>query len=623
MKSALCDWLLGCALAAHAPVSAPDLNYGAVLFAYENGDHAQALVEALIGQAQPELSHDDRARFALAAEIIALEDDVPLARLIPKPDLDALTSEQHVRRAVARARACYRHQHWQALGEAIDEFDHSVTGLAAENPHRSEYVVEMAHLRAEWTTANGRFDVAETLIAQLPVKDSRRAYALFNLGVAMYAAGAARQAQSVLTNLAGLDVYTADALDLKQRAQLALALISVQQTKSASAEALLSDIPAHSRYNAGALATYGGLAMDDGDYALAARVWTTLEQRELWSPAGVTARLALPLSLEHIAAPESALAQFRVAESAYLARLNDLGRLTRQLDDAEWVATLLRSMARAFLGGAPNRTLREFQDALGHQEWTQWFAAQDVQARLAQLPALDRMIAWLVMAEHQLPALAAVVQADGERVAAVRAGLGAVNLDARRARMRDGLDQLVRRLDALQRAEPVPTADWMLPMADARQADFMTQTASLRRRIEQLGSESERRELCSQLERIEGVLFWQIADEGGARLSATAERAADLAAQLGTLDTSRRGLEHQMLGFDTAAGTDVAGIAPRISTLRDKLAHFATRNEEALAALIRKQIELETVQVDRQLALTRVAIVRAMDSVVNRENSKQ
>ncbi len=614
MKHIVCDWLLGCAFAARSVAGVPDLEYAAVLFDQFQSDSLAALTHAQVMTNTSDLSAEDRLRFAVAAQIIALESDVAMA---PLSD-DELSIEQRLRLAMAQALASHRNQRWTALDHALTEFE-----LLMPSVPDAAYAMQMEarFLRAEWAAAVGRFDLAQTMIDTLDAKDSRRAYALFNLGVSMNAAGASKRAVDVLAKLADMDVYSPEAMDLKQRGRLALALINLQQTKSASAERLLGEIPARSRYSAPALATYGSLAMKDGEHELAARVWTTLGQTQGWSSAGVTAQLALPLSLVPIATPAVALAQFRRAEAELIEHQNALRQLAAQSQDHLHMASLLRAMAHAFNGGADGLkpVLEDFQRALGHHEWTQWFADASAQRRLGDLLTADRMIDSLSQSQAELPALGFVAEERKRRTALLRKDIARTDLHDRTARLRDRLESQLIRLAEFQTKEPVAETAWMLEVADVPQALRVSELAALRMRADRLPDTNAKVATHARIDRLQAVLFFELAGDARDRLQA-AQRAADrLGERIAALDVRTNRLIEQTDIAATSSSLDFDAADRRIDALLDRLVRSRQENEMKLVDVLRRRIDRQGDRIDRQIELTRIAIARAMDSAAGGE----
>ncbi len=392
-----CDWLFGCPIAAATAIAA-DLQYRSVLYPTYQDQHEQALVEsmsllALAGEEPTARMHLQLAQLN-AATALGMHDIVD--DIATTLDTGQTDPRVRIRLGFLHARDCHERQEWPCLKRSLQQFDQARRELHDAAPVPASIDAEISFMRAELATADGDFDRAQYIIStELSPKESFRAYALFNLGVRLHTAGVPNRAERVFTYLASMPVYTDDALDLKTRARIALSAINLQRTQSASAEATLRDAPAKGRYHEQFMASYGTRAMEHGDYELAARIWLTLANETPWSSAGKTAQVAYPMCLEHIAAPNIALTQYRDAEAKFGQRLVDLDVLTSRTQDLAWDTRLLDALARPDVASTSDPTLSEWRARIGHDDWLYWFNADSTQVQLQQLRDLERISASL------------------------------------------------------------------------------------------------------------------------------------------------------------------------------------------------------------------------------------
>ena len=395
-RTAPCDWMLGCAVATNATARA-DLQYRSILYDLYRDRAYDALVHAA---ALSTLARDPstRAQVALAelAAAVTVGAQAIADAIVASDDVASFEPQLRLREALLAARDYRARRAWPPLHAALARFDaaqHTLGAQALPAPVAAEF----GFLRTEDAIANGDFDRAQAVIAaQLSPRDPERLYALFNLGVALRGAGIPNRAERVFEQVAAMPVYTDDTLDVRARARVALAALELQRTQSASAEAALRDAPAHGRYREQFFAAYGARAMQHGDYQLAARIWLTLAREAPWSAAGKTALVAYPMCLEHIAAPDVALAQYRDAEARFEQRLVDLEVLSSRTRDGTWDRGLVDAFTRA-----PDAALRddpalvEWRERIGNDDWLMWLNADSTRAQLEDLAELQRISAWL------------------------------------------------------------------------------------------------------------------------------------------------------------------------------------------------------------------------------------
>src|SRR6185295_16694760 len=111
-----------------------------------------------------------------------------------------LTPLDKMRLSFHLAREDLRRQDWDGVERNIANIDLGKTWLGHERIHP-----EVEFMRAELATARGNFAAARAAIDRIEPKAPMRAYALFNLGVAMRAAGALDEAAAVFTALGTSD----------------------------------------------------------------------------------------------------------------------------------------------------------------------------------------------------------------------------------------------------------------------------------------------------------------------------------------------------------------------------------------------------------------------------------
>ena len=346
MKQFLCELLFTCAMLGPGAQPVDELTYGTVLYEYFQEDHQSALLAALVAKEQGRRG-ESITRFDLATGSFAFADGMYdyASETFAGIDQAEIEKIDQMRLSFHLAREFHRRQAWAPLGEQLEniELGKSWFGRAKIHP-------EVEFMRAELAMQQGDFGVAQQHLGVMEETNSLRAYGLFNLGVAYREAGELEQAKQAFSTLAGLPAYDDEAFDLSQRAKLALALIARQQQDMQSAELVLSALPGEGRYQEVAMAAFGGLAMDNEDYELAARIWLTLQKQDYWTPSTATARLGFPLSLERMAGEghattQMALMQFQQAEHSFMSRLDSLTQLSEAAQDPQWVQSLLTVFA--------------------------------------------------------------------------------------------------------------------------------------------------------------------------------------------------------------------------------------------------------------------------------------
>lgn len=612
MKSFLCDWILSCVLASAPVTTLPDLYYGTLLYDYYQEDYQQALLDSLIIEERNAIG-PDTVRFELAKGSFAFGDGMyAMAETTFAGVADGeLTPLDQMRLSFHLAREDLRRQDWEGVQRNIAKIDLGKNWLGHERIHP-----EVEFMRAELATQRGDFAAAASAINRIDAKKPMRAYALFNLGVAQRTAGNLDDAAAVFAALGESDAYTPDALDVQQRALVALSLINRQRTQSASATSILGAMPAAGRYRDLALTSYGGLAMDNGDYELAARIWLTLKTEGYWTESSATARLAFPMSLEHMASRELALTNYYAAQDSFEARLASLKTISTRAADPVWVGGLLKVFARPDSDdAAAGAVLDEWRRTLGHTDWLEWLAAEDVHELLLQWRDLHDMAQWLEALPEELATFDALGIEQRRRAARARQMIDSRDLRGRRDAGAQQLDALRVRIAYLKTNAPTRDAQWMAALADPSQAKLLANLAAKRALLMRTPDDAARQRLLDRIDNLEGLVYWNLVDERPNRIRAAEKEALEMDVALAGVDAKLARIAQAETVIAEGVATNFLAFQTRADAITQEVAVAIADRQTRLADQIRTGIRGEMAQVERQLLITRIAIARATDQL--------
>lgn len=617
MKALFCDWLLSCMVAATPVTPLPDLYYGTVLYAYYQEDTSQALLETLIAQERGQVGEDPvryelaKGSFAFAEGMYAMAEEtfasVADGELTP---LDRMRLSFHL------AREHFRRENWDRVAELISDVDLGKSWLG-----RGRYHPEVEFMRAELATRNGQWSEARSAIEHIDAKTPFHAYSLFNLGVAQRAAGDLPGAAQTFQDIAELDAYSEEALDLKQRALLALAFVRRAQSETASAETILGALPSQTRYRDLAMSSYGGLAMDTGDYALAARVWMTLSEGDYWTQSSAAARLALPMSLEQMASRELALTQYRAAEVRYEERVGQLKSMVAKVDDPQWMGGLLEVFAAPPAAADEDEAARrqalmdQWRDTFGHTDWLEWLAGEDVHELLLQWRELKDINTWLLALPEELATFDGLAREQRRRTATARDLISTQGLVDRRVALDADIAALTARIDHLRMATPTRDLDWMLPLADEDQAARLVDLAAKRALAVGHMKASEQQRFLDRIDRIEGLYFWDLIESRQERIRELDKALRDARAAATEVDGSLARIARAESEFSAGVETNFLAFQSRADDITRQVAVALNDRQQRLADQVRGGIRREVAQLERHLLITRMAIARATDQL--------
>jgi hypothetical protein len=367
--------------------------------------------------------------------------------------------------------------------------------------------------------------------------------------------------------------------------------------------------------------------MASGDYELAARVWQSLKDQGYWTPSTAAARLAFPLSLEHVASGQAALAQFRIAEQSFEARLASLDTLSASADDTAWVTGMLR----VFTSEHPEREeasakFDEWRAKLGHTDWLEWLATEDVHELMLEWRELDETAKWLDRMPDELAILDELSQEQRRRAAEARELITSRGLLERREALATTIEAMDERIADVSRAKPTPSAEWFAPLAQPDEAKLLAKIARMRAVLERAsaaGKGDRAKGIAERLARIEGLVFWQIADDEPARLRKLVKANRANRALLADIDSRIARVQSAEHGLATGVQTDFLAFQTRADAIAEAVHKARDLRQGMLAAQLREGIRRERGQVEKYLLLTRIAIARAMDQIAMKSDGDE
>ena len=616
MRQFLCELLFSCSLLGAGAPPIDELTYGTVLYEYFQEDHQAALLNALVARKQGRRG-ENVTRFDLATGSFAFADGMygyaqETFAAIPEGEIERI---DQLRLAFHLAREYHRRQAWQPLSEQLEKIELGETWFGKRRLHP-----EVEYMRAELAIQRGQFEAAEQHFGAMQDINPLRAYGLFNLGVAYRQSGQLPAAKKTFKQLAQLPAYSDEAFDLSQRAKLALAFIARQTQDTQSAEQVLSALPSGGRYQEVAMAAFGGLAMDNADYELAARIWMTLQQQDYWTPSTATARLGFPLSLERMAGDGRtttgmALVQFQQAERSFVSRLDNLTRLSMDAQDPQWVQGLLKVFAKDEKDPQQMRVLMgKWEEQLGHTDWLEWLATDKVNQALTQWRELNGMESYLGKLPRKLDALEAVAVEQSHRNEQAQNLLHGDGLLARREQLQQQLSRSAENLADLVTARPERDHSWMFALATPQQRVLLSDLEQMRSHLKYM-VERDHQRWRARIDRLQGVIFYQLVDASAARIQALNKEHKALQVLLRDVDVRVVRVQGAQDNFVAGVGTDFAVFVDRAEEIAARVSTARIGREVLLANEIRGRMQREMRQVEQYLLVTRIAIARATDQL--------
>ena len=590
-----------------------ELEYGNVLYSYYQDDFDQALLDVSV-----DLEHgvpdDLLTQYRLAEGSFAFKSRMfTYAReRFAAIEQKELTDLDRMRLAFQLSREYFRTEQWDELAQELEHIDLGSEKVSSGKPR---FHPEVEFMRAEHAMQAGDLEAAVKYLDRVPNTSVFKMYGLFNLGSAQREAGAVEAAQVNFSTVASLKAKNAEMLDLQQRATLAQAYLQRETGGIKNAERLLGRLPAEGRYRDLALASFGSLAMEQGDYELAARVWLSLQKESIWTPSTATAQLGFPLSLENMARQDLALTHYRAAEQKFSARATKLEELAVQAENPAWVRELLETFAGETVD---SEQMNEWQERLGHTDWLQWLSSESVDSLLGQWRELHATQRWLEELPENFANLDLISAEQNRRAGAIRRKLVDEDLLVQQAEIESRGVAKRQQWHELSQRPVQPSFSWMGSFSTPAERERLDRLEKMYQFVQEQAA-AERFDpptvslWLQRLERLRGLIFWQLAEERPIRLQEMHRsiRAVEKLNQelLAQADRMQPAQDKPPINGLPEAGQ----LQARSQQLAAKVQGALQRREQAIAQALRRGMQRESEQVEEYLLTARVAIARALD----------
>ena len=594
------SWSLAVSAREVQPISLP---YGSMLYYYFQEEPQAALTEVLFDEERGRITADEVPLMALAKVSLAL--DLSLnhfaSQVLDEIDPDSLDQYQLDRLNFYFAKHAYLQHEWDTVRVWLAKIDSDA--IVLRHP-------EALYLKAEIARLDADFEQAARFIKRLPGRSPYRRYVTFNLGISAKNAGDMERAFGYFEDVADTDALTGEHWELAERASLALAHLEIESGATEVAMERLADMAAEGEYGKAALAAHAIMAMQDEGYEEAIRIWRYIRDGGGWHPATIQARVALPYCLERLNETGQALAVYRDTQSEIAARMVSLGEFSDRLAAPEEQQRLLQALA-ATRDDVTRKTLLEFDETLSHREWLYWLSDDTAQ---------DMIAAWRRFTEandnltRRRDDMEILLDVDAEQQR--RMYDAARTLE--RGRYFDRLRRSARELRGLQRRVSSMIAGPSIgpevrQLATTEEREILSQVATIRRRARQIGGDID---MMARLDRIEGVILWQIGEavpDRARRLGAEVERLLQLVAQ--SRDRAARIISAaNAIGTPESISGRILAAADRIDTLLFDTKRALDWTGQTLIARIHQGLRHEMAWLDQHLTYTRLAVARIGDA---------
>lgn len=156
---------------------------------------------------------------------------------------------------------------------------------------------------------------------------------------------------------------------------------------------------------------------------------------------------------------------------------------------------------------------------------------------------------------------------------------------------------------------------WMARLATPEERALLHELAAMRGLVSAHMNGADRAKWLGRIDRLEGTVFWQIADDRADRTRQLAKTHAENLALLADVDARIARVANAESEFAAGVETDFLAFTDRADMLTADVAKALDAREVALAGELRRGMAREMKEVQQYLLVTRIGIARATDEL--------
>ncbi|HVW71261.1 MAG TPA: tetratricopeptide repeat protein [Steroidobacteraceae bacterium] len=585
-----------------------DLHYGDVLFYFYQDDDFEAITRLTAYQHWNLLSHHEAEGQLLLGGLYLslgmhneagerfqtlLNDDVPTG---------------------VRNRAWfYLAQIWYARGY----LDKAADALRKINGRMSpELEAQREHLFANVLMHQGQFDEAIKLLSAARGSSIWRAYARFNLGVALVRKDRLADADQFLTSVGTMDATTPEMAALKDRANLALGFAYLQAKQPEKARTSLERVRLNGPYSNKALLGMGWADAALGDYKSALTPWMELRDRNLLDAAVQESYLAVPYAYSKLSANAQSADYYEKAVEQFSAEDGRLDGAIARIHDGKLLGEALSADKDGHYGWFWQ--LKDIPEAPESRYLYTLLAGHDFQEGLKNYRDLTFMSKTLDHWGENMDAFGDMIEtrerAYAERLPRVDALLASGAVD----KLQQRREELASRLNAIEKDSDVAA------LGSPEERDQWARIQRVEAALAGAPDTAENTELRDRLRLVKGVLYFRLNDSFKARMWQERRGIKDLDVALHEAQSRWIRVDRARKSVPTNTGefaNRVASLRQRIEALQTRLAAVEKKQEGYLAQLAIHELDQQKSRLAAYQVQARFALATMYDRAANESDT--
>ena len=506
---------------------------------------------------------------------------------------------------------------WYARGY-LDRAEEAIRKVQGRLPVQLE--AEKQHLFANILLRQGRFQEAETLLANWKGPTDWMAYAQFNLGVAFVRDGKLAQADPLLEKVGTLKTARPEMLALKDRANLALGFAHLQANQPQPALIALERVRLSGPYSNKALLGTGWARAALGEYKEALGPWLELQGRDMLDAAVQESYLAVPYAFGKLEAASQSAEYYEQAVTSFDAEGVKLDEAIGRIQSGNMLDSLLGKNDDDSRYGWFWQ-LRNVPDAPESRYLYTVLAGHDFQEGLKNYRDLAFLGKTLDRWAESMQAFSNMTdtreKAYAQRLPKVDTLLASGVAD-KQQKLRDDLDARLKTIEA---------EDDVAALGSPEERDQWARIQKIESALADLPNDEENAALRDRLRLAKGVLYFKLNDSFKARVWRERRTIKDLDLALHEAQSRWIRVERARKSVPTNTGefdARITSLQQRIDAIQLRLVDVAQKQSTFLAALAVKELQgqkdrLATYQVQARFALATMYDRAANTDVLNKD----
>ncbi len=491
------------------------------------------------------------------------------------------------------------------IAEAEDAVSHIQGKLPGELEDERRVLQAFLLLRRQ------QYTEAVAMLRQVSQRSSWGAYGRYNLGVALVRAGERDAGIALLDALGREPVRGEELLALRDKANVALAYVFLQDELPALARPYLERVRLNGLMSNKALLGLGWSQAALGQHERALVSWSELTNRDLADTAVQESLLAVPFALSKLGAYKQSLERYEKGLEAYTQERTRLD----QAIDAIRRGALVESILRDNPGDEAGWYWRVAQvpDSPESRYLTELLASHDFQEGLKNYRDLRFLIrnleTWAVHMGVYDTALATRRQGYAERLPRVLAGQRALAVDRLRG-------SYVRETEELARIERDVDTE---ALATDKERALLARLKRVRAGMAQLTDPGERAAAQEKFRLLQGLITWDLSADYSARLWQAQKQMKQMDGLFEQAEARRQALTQaqaempaQFENFDKR----IQALRRRIAALQGQTAVAARAQEGYLAELAVGELLRRREQIEAYVTQARFAVAQIVDEAL-------